>query len=105
MHLERRPDSRQITAMSSKNPPELDMTIEGNFVAPDKQPFINRVMVWAIIIAVVAGAVCIAAFALAVALWLLPVALGAGVVAYAMVQYRIWRARKAFGRQQGVWRP
>ena len=91
--------------MNERRPPELDMTLEGEFVSPPKAPISSRIMLWAIVIAVMAGALCLAAFALWVALLILPVAFGAAVVAWAMVRYRIWRAQRAVGGQQDLWRP
>ena len=91
--------------MSQQQPPDLEMTIEGEFVSPPQAPIANRLLLWAMIIAVTAGAVCLAAFALWIALLFLPVAIGAGVIAWAMYRYRMWRMEKEFGGQRGVSRP
>jgi membrane protein implicated in regulation of membrane protease activity len=91
--------------MNQRPPPELDMTLEGEFVSPPKPPVTSRILLWAIIIAVIAGGVSLAAFALWLALLILPVALGAAAIAWAMFQYRMWRAQKSFGSQRNVWRP
>jgi hypothetical protein len=91
--------------MNQRRPPELDMTINGEFVSPPKVPISTRILMWAIIIAVLAGALSLAAFALWVALLILPVAFGAAVVAWAIFRYRIWRAQRSFGGQRKVWRP
>ncbi len=80
------------------------MTIEGDFSAPQRQPLLNRVLVWALIVAVAAGAISLAALALAVALWLLPVAIGAGLVAYAVLRYRMWKDQRSLRGQGVVWR-
>jgi len=84
------------------------MTLEGEFVTPPpppQPPFSSRIMLWAIVVAVMAGALCIAAFALWLALLVLPVAVGAGVVAWGLFRYRLWRAQKSLGGQRSVWRP
>jgi hypothetical protein len=60
---------------------------------------------WAVIVAVIAGGLSLAAFALWLALLILPVALGAGVIAWAMFRYRIWKAQRSVGGQRQVWRP
>lgn len=81
------------------------MTLEGEFVSPPKLPVTSRILVWAVIVAVITGALSIAAFALWLALLILPVALGAAVIAWAMFQYRVWRAQRSFSSQRNVWRP
>ena len=81
------------------------MTLEGEFVSPPVAPISSRILMWAFVIAVIAGALSLAAFALWLALLILPVALGAAAIAYAMFRYRIWRARHSVSGQRGVWRP
>ncbi len=92
---------RHIRGMKDRTPPELEMTIEGEFIEPPAAPVANRILLWAIIVAVLAGAMAIAALALWFALMILPVAAGAGVVAYGMYRYRLWRMRTALVGQQG----
>jgi hypothetical protein len=91
--------------MNQRRPPELDMTVEGEFVSPPKAPISSRILVWAIVIAIIAGALSLAAFALWLALLILPVAFGAAVVAWAMYQYRAWRAQKSVSGQRDLRRP
>jgi hypothetical protein len=94
--------------MKQRRPPELEMTIDGEFVSPPTPPaapIVSRIFVWAVVLAVFAGALSLAAFALWIALLILPVAVGAAVVAWAMFRYRIWRAQRAMGAQRNVWRP
>jgi hypothetical protein len=91
--------------MTQHRPPELDMTIEGEFVSPPKAPVSSRILMWAIVVALIAGALSFAAFALWLALIILPVALGAAAVAYAMFRYRVWRAQRSMAGQRDVWRP
>ncbi|HEY0183879.1 MAG TPA: hypothetical protein VGC09_13815 [Rhodopila sp.] len=81
------------------------MTIDGEFVSPRTVPLSTRIFMWAIVVAVIAGALSIAAFALWLALLILPVALGAAVVAWAVFRYRIWRIQRSMATQQNVWRP
>jgi hypothetical protein len=91
--------------MNQRRPPELDMTLQGEFVAPPTAPISSRILMWAIIIAVMAGALSLAALALWLALIILPVAVGAAAVAWAMFRYRVWRAQKSVSGHRGVWRP
>lgn len=91
--------------MNQHRPPELDMTLDGEFVEPPHPPITSRIMLWAIIVAVMAGALAIAAFALWLALLILPVAVGAGLIAYGMFRYRLWRAQHSLGGQRNLWRP
>jgi hypothetical protein len=91
--------------MNKRRPPELDMTLEGEFVAPPKVPITQRILTWAILVAVITGAVSLGAFALWLALLILPVALGAAAVAYAMYRYSAWKAQTSVGGQRNVWRP
>ena len=81
------------------------MTLEGEFVSPPKPPVTSRILLWAIVIAVIAGGLSLAAFALWLALLILPVALGAAAIAWAMFRYRMWRAQTSFSSQRNVWRP
>ena len=78
------------------------MTIEGEFVSPPTAPISSRILLWAIVVAVLAGALCLAAFALWLALLILPVAAGAAIVAWAMYRYRVWRIQKSLGGQPGL---
>ena len=48
------------------------MTIDGEFVAPPTPPVTSRILMWAVVVAVVAGALAFAAFALWLALLILP---------------------------------
>ncbi|HBK06770.1 MAG TPA: hypothetical protein DDZ81_13015 [Acetobacteraceae bacterium] len=80
------------------------MTIEGEFVEPRSAPIANRILLWAIVVAVLAGALSIAALALWFALMILPVAVGAGAVAYGVYRYRLWRMQSALSGQRNLWR-
>lgn len=91
--------------MSKHRPPELDMTIDGEFVAPPTMPVSTRILVWAIVIAMIAGALSLAALALWLALIILPVAFGAGIVAWGVFRYRIWRSQRSVAGRQQIWRP
>jgi membrane protein implicated in regulation of membrane protease activity len=88
--------------MTKPNPTELNMTLEGEFVSPPTAPISSRILMWAIIVAVMAGAIALAAFALWIALLILPVAIGAAVLAWGAYRYRMWREQASLGRQRSV---
>ena len=87
---------------------QLDMTPDGRFRGPPRAPLTTRIIAGAVLLAVVAGGVALAAFALWVALLMIPVAILAVVVAVLTIRFRMWRARRqaaSFGRgsQVGRW--
>ena len=82
--------------------PVLDMTPDGQFRTPPPTPWASRILRYAIVVAVVAGGLAIAALALWFALMLIPVVLGAALVAYFALRWRVWQAQRGRG---GVWRP
>ena len=90
--------------MNTRDPPELEMNLRGEFVAPPRPPISTRILFWAIVIAAVAGALTVAAFALWIATMILPVAIAAAAVAWVMYRYRAWRAQRAMAGQRGLWR-
>jgi hypothetical protein len=92
-------------SMNNHRPPQLDMTLEGDFVRPRRPPILGQVLFWALIVAIIAGALAVAAFALWLAMLILPVALGAGVIAYGLYRFQLWRARQSLGGQRNLWRP
>jgi hypothetical protein len=83
--------------MIDNRPPEIDMLPDGTFRAPRRPPIVSRVFFWAVLIASIAGALSLAAFALWVALIILPVALAAGLIAYAAFRFQLWRAGASVG--------
>jgi len=89
----------------SNRPPELDMNLEGEFVSPPRPPIVTKILLWAIVIAIVAGAFVLAAFALWLALMILPIALGAAVIAWGLFRFQVWRAGKSLSGQRDLWRP
>jgi hypothetical protein len=104
-YLEARVPAGHIPSMHQRRPPELDMTVDGEFVSPPRPPLSSRILLGAIVVAAVAAALCLAAFALWIALLILPVAVGAAIVAWAMFRYRVWRAQRSAGGQRNLWRP
>jgi hypothetical protein len=90
--------------MSDRAPPDLDMLPDGSFRSPPRPPILTRVFIWAAVIAVIAGGLAAAAFALWLALFLVPVALLAGVIAWLAFRFQLWRARGSVSSQRDVWR-
>jgi hypothetical protein len=86
---------------------QLDMTPDGRFRTPPRMPISTRIIAGAVVLAVLAGAVAFAAFALWIALMLIPVAIAAGLVAFVTIKFRLWQARRraaSFGGDQYVTR-
>jgi hypothetical protein len=85
--------------MTEQSPRIIDMTPEGDFVSPRSHArppggFAVTLGLSAAIVAAVAGAVVVAALLLWVASIMIPVALVAGVVAYAAFRFQMWRVRR-----------
>ena len=83
---------------------DIDMTADGEFVDPPPAPLSERIFRAAILIAVIAAGLAIAALALWFALILIPVALAAGVIAWAAWRWRLWRGW-GNGAGRGQFRP
>ncbi len=82
-------------------PPELDLLPDGSY-RQRRPPVAARIFAWAIVIAVVAAALAVAAFALWIALILIPVVVVAGLIAWLAFRYQVWRASVSDPRRQ--WR-
>ncbi len=80
------------------------MLPDGSFRQPARPPILTRIFLWAVVIAVIAGGLAAAAFALWLALILVPVALLAGAIAWLAFRFQLWRARNAATQQRNVWR-
>jgi len=92
--------------MKHDHAPLLDMTPDGRFRRP--APVLSmgtRLAIGAALVALVAGAAAIAAFLLWIAAMLVPVAIVAGLVAYAAFRFQLWRARGSVRGQRSVFRP
>ena len=80
------------------------MTPDGGFRAPTGPKLSTRIIGFAIVVAVIAGAVSVAAFALWIALLLIPVFLLAVVVAVGVLRFKIWQAQRWRGYGRDVQR-
>ena len=70
------------------------MTPDGRFVEPPAASLATQLLRYALIVAVLAGGLAIAALALWFALVLIPVAIGAALVAYGAFRWRLWRLQR-----------
>lgn len=77
--------------------PQLDMTPDGQFVEPPAETASEKLLRYGVVVAVLTGLVVFSALALWVALALIPVAIGAGLVAYAAFRWRMWRLSRSAG--------
>jgi hypothetical protein len=78
---------------------ELEMGPDGTFRAPPPAPFSSKVLRVALVIAALATAGAFAFLALWLAMTLIPIAIGAALVAYGMFRYRVWKAGGSVGGQ------
>jgi hypothetical protein len=86
----------------------IDMTPDGQFRSPPRYSVLGpgigaRLLRIAIIVAVLAGAAAFAALAFWLAMIMIPIALGAGLIAWAMMRLRLWQAGRGFRRPGAPW--
>ena len=87
--------ARHVEAMRERVPQTIDMTPGGEFVAPPaRSTWPLRLGISAAVVAVIAGAVTVAALFLWVASVMLPVALVAGAIAYVAFRLQGWQRRR-----------
>ena len=72
----------------------IDMTPDGRFRAPPRMPVSTRIIVGAVLVAAVAAGLAFAAFALWIALMLIPVVIAAGLVAFVALKFKLWQGRR-----------
>lgn len=72
------------------------MTPDGAFRTPPPTPWASRILRYAIVVGVLAAGLAAAAFALWFALMLVPVVIGAALVAYGAFRWQQWKARRAY---------
>ena len=82
-----------MARMSDYRPPEIELLPDGSY-RPRRPSIAARIFAWAVVIAVAAGALAVAAFALWFALILIPVVVVAGVIAWLAFRYQLWRTRQ-----------
>jgi hypothetical protein len=79
-------------------PPTIDMTPDGQFREAPTVPIATKIGRTAVIVAVLATAGAMALLALWFALAMIPIAIGAGLVAYTALRFQQWRGRDPFRR-------
>lgn len=77
---------------------QIDMTPDGRFAGPPPAPVSGQLLRLALLVASIAGVVAIAALALWLALTLIPIAIGAGLIAYGVLRYRMWKSGRSVRR-------
>ena len=90
-----------FTPQDERSRPAVDMTPDGRFLPPPRPPMTLRIGSIAVMDAVLAAGLGVAALALWFAVILLPVAIGAAVVAWLAFKFQVWRTRGSFGRHPG----
>jgi len=73
----------------------LEMNADGSFRTPQRPPLSARIGRVAIVVAILAMLVALASFALFALAIAVPVAAGAGLVAWATMRFRAWRAGRS----------
>ena len=79
---------------------DLEMTPDGQFRGPPPLTLAERIFRAAVVVAIIAGGLGLAALAFWFALLLIPVAIVAGLLAWAALRWRLWRERSSFGGQR-----
>jgi hypothetical protein len=93
--------------MYPRQPPQIEMTPDGRFRDPPAVPLATRIARTAVAVAAVTGVFALLVLMLWFALALIPIALGAGLVAWAAIRFQLWRMRRAAASSsaRSVWRP
>ncbi len=94
--------------MYSRQPPQIDMTPDGRFRDPPAVPLATRIARTAVVVAALTGALAVLILMLWFALALIPVAIGAALIAWAAFRFQLWRMRRASASGAGarsVYRP
>ncbi len=73
------------------------MTPDGQFRTPPRSPLTTQIFAGAVLVAVVAGGLAFAAFALWFALLMVPVVVVAVLLAVVMLRFKLWQARRRGG--------
>jgi len=98
------------TSAQPKPSPLIDMTVTGEFIDGTQRhtipPVPAKIMAVAILVTVLAAAAAIALLALWFVLTLIPILLGAAVIAFVVFRVQLWLARrKSLGGHRDVFRP
>ena len=91
--------------MPNRIPPELEMRPDGSFVERPSAPLAFRIFRIALIVALLAATAAAAVFLLGVALILVPMAIGAALIAWASFRFQMWRAGKSADGRRDLFGP
>ena len=91
--------------MRDRDKPQIEMRIDGSFASPPTGSWPIKIAGTALIVAVLTGALAVAAVLFWLALVLIPVALIAGLIAWAAVRFQFWRAGRSFRGSRDIFRP
>jgi hypothetical protein len=94
--------------MYPRQPPQIEMTPDGRFRDPPSVPLATRIARTAVVVAALTGALAVFVLMLWFALALIPIAIGAGLVAWAAIRFQLWRMRRAGAANAGarsIYRP
>jgi len=91
--------------MFPKPAPEIEMTLDGQFREPPPPSLFDRLMRTAIVVAVLSGFLAVVGLMVWFALLMIPVAIGAALVAWVIYRFQLWRVRHSFTGQRDVFRP
>ena len=82
----------------------LGVMPDDHFRAPAPLSLADRIFRGAILVALIAGGLGLAALAFWFALLMIPVAIVAGLLAWAALRWKLWRGRGSFGGQRDPFR-
>jgi len=83
--------------MNNRFPPQIDVLPDGSYrQVPVRGPSLaTQIGRYALIVAVLAGVIAVASLAFWLAISLIPIAIGAGLVAWAAFRFRVWQMSRS----------
>ncbi len=83
--------------MDDHTRPDIEMRLDGSFVDPPQVPWSARLLRYAAIAAILSVALFGALLLLGLALFMIPVAIGSVLLAWAAFRYRLWKMGRSGG--------
>ena len=78
--------------MNERVPIEIDMRADGSFITPPRLTFAQRLLRVALLLVVLAALAAAGFLLVGLALLLIPAVIVAGLVAWGMIRFQLWRA-------------